>query len=274
MTPETLSGRLLEGTVTVVAGGSSGIGRATVARCAQHGSIVEFFANDATEVELVERELRDAGFDIRGSTVDASDDHQVRQFVDDVYARRGRIDTLVNSVGIQRYGTVVTTSEETWSEVMDVNLKSMFLTAKHVVPIMQRARTGSIINVSSAQAAASQANVVAYTASKGAIVAMTRAMSMDHAPEGIRVNSICPGSVDTPMLRASAAMIDANDPQRVIDEWAAGHPIGRVAEPQEIADVVVFLASSLASFVTGADVRVDGGTLAGVALVAPKDDAR
>jgi NAD(P)-dependent dehydrogenase (short-subunit alcohol dehydrogenase family) len=270
MTLPRLGGSLLEGTVTVVAGGSSGIGRAVVERCAQHGSIVEFMANESAGVELVAKELCDAGFDVRGSIVDATDGSQVQQFVADVLARRGRIDTLVNSVGIQRYGTVVTTTEEMWTEVFEVNLKSMFLTAKHVVPTMQRAGSGAIINVSSVQASASQENVVAYTASKGAIVAMTRAMSMDHVAEGIRVNSVSPGSVDTPMLRASAASIDPDNPQRVIDEWGEGHPIGRVAQHYEVADVIVFLASSLASFVSGADVRVDGGTLAGVALAAPK----
>jgi NAD(P)-dependent dehydrogenase (short-subunit alcohol dehydrogenase family) len=270
MTQVPFLGPLLTDTVSVVAGGSSGIGRAVVERFVQNGSLVEFLANDTDGVKLLESELRHAGFDALGSIVDASSAREVRQFVDGVVSRRGRIDILVNSVGIQRYGTVVTTSEQIWNEVLDVNLKSMFLTSKYVVPHMQNAGSGSIVNVSSAQATASQENVVAYTASKGAIVAMTRAMSMDHASQGIRVNSVCPGSVDTPMLRASAASLDPQNPQRIIDEWAASHPIGRVAQPHEVADVIVFLASSLASFVTGADIRVDGGTLAGNGLVAPK----
>jgi len=261
---------LLANTVSVVAGGSSGIGRAVVEVFAQQGSLVEFLANDEEGVRLVEKNLRGSGLDVRGTTLDTRDGEAIRNFVEDVITRRGHIDVLVNSVGIQRYGTVVTTTEEIWDEAIDVNLKSMFLTAKYVVPHMQRAKSGSIINVSSAQATASQENVVAYTASKGAIVAMTRAMSMDHAHEGIRVNSVCPGSVDTPMLRASAASVHPEDPQRSIDEWGAGHPIGRVAQPYEIANAILFLASHLASFVTGADLRVDGGVLAGVALAAPK----
>jgi NAD(P)-dependent dehydrogenase (short-subunit alcohol dehydrogenase family) len=119
---------------------------------------------------------------------------------------------------------------------------------------------------------ASQRNVVAYTATKGAIAAMTRAMAVDHAHEGIRVNTVLPGSVDTPMLRASARDVSPDDPDSVIRMWGSGHPIGRVGQPAEIADVCVFLASPLASYVTGADLRVDGGLLAGVALRAPGEE--
>jgi NAD(P)-dependent dehydrogenase (short-subunit alcohol dehydrogenase family) len=167
---------------------------------------------------------------------------------------------------------VETTSPQTWDEVFAVNVRSMFLLAKHVLPLMRRNGGGAIVNVSSGQAVASQRNVVAYTASKGAISAMTRAMAVDHAAEGIRVNTIVPGSVDTPMLRASARAIAPDDPDRVISEWGSEHPIGRVGQPAEIADACVFLASPLASYVTGAELRVDGGLLAGVALRAPEGE--
>ncbi len=156
-----------------------------------------------------------------------------------------------------------------WDEVLDVNVRGMFLAVKHAVPLMRRSGGGAVINVASAQATATQRNVVAYTASKGAIVAMTRAMAVDHAPDGIRVNSVSPGSVDTPMLRAAARDVSAEDPDAVIAQWGSLHPLGRVGDPAEIADVIVFLASPLSSFVTGADLRVDGGVLAGVALPAP-----
>ena len=158
---------------------------------------------------------------------------------------------------------------QTWDEVLNVNLRGMFLAVKHAVPLMRINGGGSIVNVSSGQAIASQKNVVAYTASKGAIVAMTRAMAVDYAAENIRVNSVCPGSVDTPMLRESARSIDPDNPDRVIAEWGMGHPLGRVGEPREIADSILFLVSTLSSFVTGADLRVDGGALAGISLVAP-----
>jgi NAD(P)-dependent dehydrogenase (short-subunit alcohol dehydrogenase family) len=264
-----MSNQLVSGAVTVVAGGSSGIGRAVVECFAENGSIVEFFSVDSGANDAVAKGLVDRGYDVRGSTVDVASPEEVKKFFDEVWQRRGRLSALVNSVGIQRYGTAETTSVQTWDEVLNVNLRGMFLAVKHAVPLMRINGGGSIVNVSSGQAIASQKNVVAYTASKGAIVAMTRAMAVDYAAENIRVNSVCPGSVDTPMLRESARSIDPDNPDRVIAEWGMGHPLGRVGEPREIADSILFLVSSLSSFVTGADLRVDGGALAGISLVAP-----
>lgn len=267
--PARNSRRLLDGVAAVVAGGGSGIGRAVVARFAEHGAVVEFVDINRSAVAETERELRARGLDVSGHVADVSDPGQVTKFARGVAGRHPALGALVNSVGIQRYGTVETTSPEMWDEVFAVNVRSMFLLAKHAVPLMRRNGGGAIVNVSSGQAVASQRNVVAYTASKGAIAAMTRAMAMDYAAEGIRVNTVLPGSVDTPMLRASARAIAPGDPDRVIREWGSGHPIGRVGQPAEIADVCVFLASPLASYVTGAELRVDGGLLAGVALGAP-----
>jgi NAD(P)-dependent dehydrogenase (short-subunit alcohol dehydrogenase family) len=264
-----MSNQLVAGGVAVVAGGSSGIGRAVVECFAENGAAVEFFSVDSSANDEVANQLVSRGFDVRSSTVDVANPNEVKKFFDDVSQRRGRVSSLVNSVGIQRYGTAETTSVETWDEVLNVNLRGMFLTAKYVVPLMRMNGGGSIVNVSSGQAIASQKNVVAYTASKGAIVAMTRAMAVDYAAEQIRVNSVCPGSVDTPMLRASAASIDPENPDRVIAEWGMGHPLGRVGQPREIADAILFLVSDLSSFVTGADLRIDGGALAGISLVAP-----
>lgn len=268
-----MDNQLLEGAIAVVAGGSSGIGRGVVEVFARSGAAVEFFGIDENENEAVALGLVDSGFDVRASTVDAADPAAVQTFFDDVAKRRGGLDALVNSVGIQRYGTAETTSIETWNEVMNVNLRSMFLTAKFAVPLMRHRGGGAIVNISSGQAVASQKNVVAYTASKGAIVAMTRAMAVDYAGEGIRVNSVCPGSIDTPMLRASAQSMDPGDPGRIIAEWGRGHPIGRVGEPFEVANACLFLVSSLSSFITGADLRVDGGALAGISLAAPDESS-
>ncbi len=268
-------GGLLQGSVSVVAGGSSGIGRAVVERFVEHGSVVEFAANDPEGVADFERELRGAGADARGSVVDVSDPRQVGAFMEGVGRRHGRVSALVNSVGIQRYGTVESTPPEIWDEVLAVNVRSMFLMAKHAVPLMRTNGAGAIVNIASVQALASQQNVVAYAASKGAIVAMTRAMAVDHGHEGIRVNSISPGSIDTPMLRAAARGVSPNDPGGVIREWGSMYPMRRVGLAAEVADAALYLVSPLSSFVTGADLRVDGGLLAGVALVAPAevDDA-
>jgi NAD(P)-dependent dehydrogenase (short-subunit alcohol dehydrogenase family) len=266
--------QLVAGAAALVIGGSSGIGRATVRRLAENGASVDFAAIDASGVVEVNDEMRAEGFDVRGTVLDASNADAVQRFVEGAHARHGHLDILVNSAGIQRYGTVISTPEETWDEVFDINVKPMYLASKYAIPYMVEAGGGAIVNVSSAQATASQANVAAYTASKGAIVALTRAMAIDHARDGVRVNSVLPGSVDTPMLRASAAMIDETNPQRIIDEWGSLHPIGRVARSEEIADVIVFLVSPFSSFVTGAEVRVDGGTLAGVALAAPNNESK
>jgi NAD(P)-dependent dehydrogenase (short-subunit alcohol dehydrogenase family) len=264
--------RLLQGVVSVVSGGGSGIGQAVVTRFAENGAVVEFADVNGAAVAETERELRARGLDVTGHVADVSDEGQVAALFDGVASRHQAVGALVNSVGIQRYGTVETTSPQLWDEVFAVNVRSMFLLAARAVPLMRRGGGGSIVNISSGQAVASQRNVVAYTATKGAIAAMTRAMAVDHAHEGIRVNTVLPGSVDTPMLRASARDINPEDPDGVIRMWGAGHPIGRVGQPAEIADVCVFLASPLASYVTGAELRVDGGLLAGVALRAPGEE--
>ena len=259
---------LMAGTVSVVIGGSAGIGLAAAWALARHGSAVELAAIDPPGVDRAAGEMRAAGHEARGTVLDVADPGQIASFMAGVAARHGRLSVLVNSAGIQRYGTVETTPVSVWDEVLDVNVRGMFLAAGQAVPLMRRSG-GAIVNVASAQATATQRNVVAYTASKGAIVAMTRAMAVDHAPDGIRVNSVSPGSVDTPMLRAAARDVSAEDPDSVIAQWGSLHPLGRVGAPAEIADVILFLASPLSSFVTGADLRADGGVLAGVALPAP-----
>ena len=262
-------GLLLDGAVSVVMGGSTGIGLAAARALARHGSAVELAANDEPGVAAAVEQIRADGHVARGTVLDVAHPEQIEDFMAAVQARHGRLSVLVNSAGIQRYGTAETTPVRVWDEVLDVNVRSMFLAAKHAVPLMRRGGGGAIVNVASAQATATQRNVVAYTASKGAIVAMTRAMAVDHAPDGIRVNSVSPGSVDTPMLRAAARDVSPEDPDAVIAQWGSLHPLGRVGAPAEIADVIVFLASPMSSFVTGADLRVDGGVLAGVALPAP-----
>ena len=264
-----LGSTLMAGTVSVVIGGSAGIGLAAAWALARHGSAVELAAIDPPGVDRAAGEMRDAGHEARGTVLDVADPGQIASFMAGVSARHGRLSVLVNSAGIQRYGTAETTPVSVWDEVLDVNARSMFLAAGQAVPLMRRSGGGAIVNVASAQATATQRNVVAYTASKGAIVAMTRAMAVDHAPDGIRVNSVSPGSVNTPMLRAAARDVSAEDPDSVIAQWGSLHPLGRVGAPAEIADVILFLASPLSSFVTGADLRADGGVLAGVALPAP-----
>jgi NAD(P)-dependent dehydrogenase (short-subunit alcohol dehydrogenase family) len=261
----------LDGKVAVVAGGSLGMGRATARRLAEGGAAVVLCGHDDGSVEDALAELRGAGLEVDGRRADVTSSDEVEGLVRLAAERYGGVDILVNSAGIQRYGTVVDTPEEVWDEVLAVNLKGMFLTAKHCVPEMRRRGGGAIVNIASVQAFATQAGVAAYSASKGGVVALTKAMAVDHAADNIRCNAVCPGSVDTPMLRWAADLFKGDSTvDETIHAWGRSHPLGRVARAEEVAEVIAFLASDRASFVTGSELRVDGGLLAQIAVVLPE----
>ena len=247
-----------DGKVAVVTGGGSGIGRATAEILAARGAAVAVIdlAPDAGS-ETVEGIRKREGKALFYS-VDVSQPKQVEAAVAEARSSFGPVDILVVSAGIQRYGNALTTNDEQWAEVMAVNLNGAWYAAKACLPDMV-GRGGSIVNVASVQSLASQYNVLAYTASKHAVIGLTRSMAMDFALEKVRVNAVCPGTVDTPMLRW-AASLDPN-PQSVYDACARMHPLGRIAQPEEVGEVVAFLAHDSASFVTGAVWTVDGGLL-------------
>jgi NAD(P)-dependent dehydrogenase (short-subunit alcohol dehydrogenase family) len=260
-----------EGKVAVVTGGSLGIGRACVERLASAGASVVFCGHDDASVEAALSELQRDGLEARGMRADVRRSADVEALVHVAVESYGGVDVLVNSAGIQRYGDVVTTSEDLWDEVLDVNLKGMFLAAKHCVPEMRRRGGGAIVNIASVQAFATQRAVAAYAASKGGVVALSRAMAVDHAAEGIRVTAVCPGSVDTPMLRSAAELFRGErSSEELVHEWGLMHPLGRVVRPDEVAELVVFLTSERAAAMTGGEVLIDGGLLAQIGVRLPE----
>ncbi|MFG3441497.1 SDR family NAD(P)-dependent oxidoreductase [Nonomuraea sp. NPDC047897] len=243
------------GKVALVTGGSMGIGRAVVDRLAGGGASVVFCGADA-----------EAAFDsehVAGVVADVRRAGDMRDLADLAVTRYGGLDIVVTCAGVQRYGTVEDTPEDVWDEVLDINLKGVYLACKAAVPHLRARGGGSVVLMSSVQAFASQARVAAYTASKAALNGLTRAMALDHAADGIRVNVVCPGSVDTPMLRWAADLWRGPlSQEEQVARWGAAHPLGRVARAAEVAELVAFLAGPRSSFITGAEHRVDGGLLA------------
>ena len=250
--------------VAVVTGGGAGMGQAIAVAFAQEGAAVVIADVNAEAAESAAAEIRASGGQALAVQADVSRSADAQRIAAEAIRVFGGIDILVNNAGIQTYGTVVDTDEETWDRTINVNLKSMFLVSKYCVPEIAKRGGGAIVNMASVQGMASQKRVVAYAATKGGIIAMTRTMALDHAPDHIRVNCVCPGSVDTPMLRWAADLFVPENPAGAIEDWGKLHALGRVAQASEIARVVLFLAGPDASFMTGSSVVVDGGMLAGL----------
>ena len=253
------------GRIALVFGGTSGIGRAAAFELARQGAQVAVHGLDRSDATETAAAIRASGGDAMAVFGYVEDECTSARAVREVVAAFGRLDTVIASAGIQRYGDVVSTPEATWDHVFEVNVKGTFLALKHSLPLLRESVNGSIVVVTSVQAFATQKQVAAYTASKGALVALVRSLAVDEAEYGVRANSVSPGSVDTPMLRASAALLGREDRESVetlIQQWGTSHALGRVAAAHEVAAAISFLASPRSSFITGVDLKVDGGLTA------------
>jgi NAD(P)-dependent dehydrogenase (short-subunit alcohol dehydrogenase family) len=246
--------------VALVTGGNSGIGRATAELFANEGARVVIAARDTERGQDTVQAIEAAGGAAQFVTCDVRLEEDCEQAVQAAVEGFGGLDVLVNSAGtIVRGRDVMTTTLDEWEATFAVNVRGAFLTSKHALPVMIAAGGGSIVHVASYFGLVGSKGVAAYCASKGALVQLTRAMALDHAADGVRVNCVCPGSVYTPMIEAAWENYDGEDAPGV---WAAKHPVGRIARPEEVAEAILYLATPASSFVTGVALPVDGGITA------------
>jgi len=251
----------LSGKRALITGAASGIGRATALLFAREGAAVAVLDVDEDGGQAVVQTILDEGGQaifVRGDVTWAAD---CQRAVQETVDRLGGLDILFNNAGIIRRATVIDTSEEEWERVMAVNVKSIFLLGKYAVPAMAQSGGGAIVNTASGWGLVGGRNAVSYCASKGAVVNMTRAMALDHGAQNIRVNCVCPGDTDTPMLRSEAQQLGESEDAFLAE--AADRPLQRIGRPEDIARAVLYLASDDSAFVTGTALVVDGGGLAG-----------
>ncbi|WP_432662215.1 SDR family oxidoreductase [Wukongibacter baidiensis] len=255
----------LEGKVAVITGAASGIGLGTAQLLAAHGAAVAMLDVNPMGEEEAEK-IREAGKVAQFYKCDVTSSSEVKNTVKDIKENFGRIDILFNNAGVTVRKTVVELEEKEWDFVLDVGLKGTFLLSKFVIPVMAEGGGGSIINTGSGWGLKGGDQAAAYCAVKGGIVNLTRAMAIDHGPQNIRVNSVNPGDTDTAMLRdegvQTGIVVDEKSRDEYLEECGIDRPLKRIGMPEDIANAVLFLASDLSSWVTGAALVVDGGGIA------------
>ena len=247
--------------------GTTGIGRAIAKRFAAGGAQVVACGIEAAGNEELARDAAKLDFTLQVENCDVTNLDEVRAVITKTVNRFGGLDIIVNAAAIHPFGTVVETDLATWNRCMMVNVGSIYLLAHLGIPEMKKRGGGAIINLASVQGYACQRGVAAYATSKGAIHSLTRALALDHAADNIRVNSISPGSIRTPMLARSAAHFAPDlSAEEAFARFGSAHPLGRIGTPEEVAELAAFLASDKAGFCTGGDYLVDGGLLAGIGV--------
>jgi NAD(P)-dependent dehydrogenase (short-subunit alcohol dehydrogenase family) len=249
----------LEGKVALITGAASGIGLATVERFLRDGAAVVMTDNQAAPLARESERLEKAGAKVAAATVDVAKSADVRHAVELAVKRFGRLDIAFANAGIGHSSELVETTDEDWDRINDVNAKGVFFTCREAVRQMlaQNPAGGSVIINGSISGLAGIPKQAAYAPGKGAVVEMTRQLAVELATRSVRVNCVCPGTIDTAVLRKGMEM--SGEPEKFLAMLIAGHPIGRIGRPEEIAAAVAFLASDDASFITGAILPVDGG---------------
>ena len=247
--------------------GTTGIGRAVALRLARGGARVLACGIDSVANNELASHVNTERVAIEVRQVDVAKQAEVSGAVNAAITLFGGLDIIVNAAAIHPFGTAVEISFETWNACLQVNVTSIFLFAHFGIPEMKKRGGGAMVNLASVQGYACQQGVAAYAASKGAIHSLTRALALDHAKDGIRVNSISPGSIQTPMLEFAARRFSPDLPvAEVFQRFGDAHPMGRIGTPEEVAEMTAFLVSDRASFCTGGDYLVDGGLKAGLAV--------
>lgn len=252
----------LKDKVTLVTGAASGIGRATALVFGQEGAKVACADIDGEGAERTARQIADTGGESASMQVNVARDKDVQRMIAETVERWGRLDVLVNNAGIYFVLPLAQVPEEEWDRLMDINLKGVYLGCKHAIPQMVGQGEGAIVNVASIAGLRGFAHWTTYSASKGGVIQLTKALAMEVARLNVRVNCVCPGIIDTGMFDQAVAMqgVEKAELAATIGE---SHPMGRIGRPEEVAAAILFLASHEASFITGVPLSVDGGLWAG-----------